>query len=173
MPHPLPGLAGESGGEGFYLAGRSGGQRGNAMSTYLAHPGEITAKWHVVDATDQVLGRMAARIAIILQGKHRPTYTRNVDTGDFVIVLNAEKVKVTGKKSEQIQYETYSTYAGGRRLYSYKAMNSLHPEKVIELAVRRMLPKSKMGRNILGKLKVYRGTEHPHAAQQPVPLKLA
>ncbi len=143
------------------------------MSTYLAHPGEITAKWHVVDATDQVLGRMAARIAIILQGKHRPTYTRNVDTGDFVIVLNAEKVKVTGKKSEQIQYETYSTYAGGRRLYSYKAMNSLHPEKVIELAVRRMLPKSKMGRNILGKLKVYRGTEHPHAAQQPVPLKLA
>jgi large subunit ribosomal protein L13 len=142
------------------------------MSTYLAHPGEIKAKWHVVDATDQVLGRLAARIAVILQGKHRPTYTRHVDTGDFVIVLNAEKVKVTGKKADQIQYETYSTYAGGRRLYAYKTMNALHPEKVIELAVRRMLPKSKMGRNILGKLKVYRGTEHPHAAQQPAPLKL-
>ena len=137
------------------------------MSTYMPKPGEVQANWHVVDATDQVLGRLAARVAIILQGKHKPTYTPNVDTGDFVIVLNAEKVKVTGKKADVIEYDTYSRYPGGRNIYSYKRMKQLHPEKVVELAVRRMLPKSKMGRNILGKLKIYRGPQHPHAAQQP------
>jgi len=138
----------------------------------MPKPGEVTANWHVVDATDQVLGRLAARVSMIIQGKHKPTYTPHVDTGDFVIVLNAEKVKVTGRKAEVIEYDTYSRYPGGRHLYSYRRMNQLHPEKVIELAVRRMLPKSKMGRNILGKLKVYKGTEHPHSAQQPTPLKL-
>lgn len=142
------------------------------MSTYMPKPGEVAANWHVVDATDQVLGRLAARVAMIIQGKHKATYTPHVDTGDFVIVINAEKVKVTGKKADVIEYDTYSRYPGGRHLYSYKRMNALHPEKVIELAVRRMLPKSKMGRNILGKLKVYRGPQHEHAAQQPKPLKL-
>ena len=142
------------------------------MSTYMPKPHEVAANWHVVDATDQVLGRLAARVAMILQGKHKATYTPHVDTGDFVIVINAEKVKVTGRKAEVIEYDTYSRYPGGRHLYSYKRMNELHPEKVIELAVRRMLPKSKMGRNILGKLKVYRGEQHPHGAQQPKPLKL-
>jgi large subunit ribosomal protein L13 len=137
------------------------------MSTYMPKPGEVQANWHVVDASDQVLGRLAARIAQILQGKHKPTYTPHVDTGDFVIVLNAEKVKVTGNKAEVTEYDTYSRYPGGRNIYSYKRMKELHPEKIVELAVRRMLPKSKMGRNILGKLKIYKGTEHPHQAQQP------
>lgn len=143
------------------------------MSTYMPKPGEVQANWHVVDATDQVLGRLAARIAHIIQGKNKPTYTPHVDTGDFVIVLNADKVKVTGNKAEVNEYDTYSRYPGGRNVYSYKRMKQLHPEKVVELAVRRMLPKSKMGRNILGKLKVYKGTEHPHQAQQPKELKLA
>ncbi len=143
------------------------------MSTYMPKPGEVQANWHVVDATDQVLGRLASRIAHIIQGKNKPTYTPHVDTGDFVIVLNADKVKVTGNKAEVNEYDTYSRYPSGRNIYSYKRMKELHPEKVVELAVRRMLPKSKMGRNILGKLKVYKGAEHPHQAQQPRELKLA
>jgi large subunit ribosomal protein L13 len=140
------------------------------MSTYMPKPGEVTANWHVIDATDQVLGRLASKISLLLQGKHKPTYTPHVDTGDFVVVINAAKVKITGRKADVKEYDTYSRYPGGRHLYSYKRMNELHPEKVIELAVRRMLPKSKMGRNILGKLKIYRQANHPHAAQQPKPL---
>ncbi|HLL87858.1 MAG TPA: 50S ribosomal protein L13 [Tepidisphaeraceae bacterium] len=143
------------------------------MSTYMPKPGEVAGNWHVVDADGQVLGRLASRIAVLLQGKHKPTYTPHVDTGDFVIVLNADKVQVTGRKAEVTQYDTYSRYPGGRRLYSYRTMNEKHPEKVIELAVRRMLPKSKLGRNILGKLKVYNGDQHPHAAQRPQPLTLS
>jgi large subunit ribosomal protein L13 len=144
-----------------------------STSSYRPKIGEVKANWHVVDATDQVLGRLASKISMIIQGKHKPTYTPSVDTGDFVIVINAEKVKLTGKKAEVTEYDTYSRYPGGRHLYSYRRMNEQHPEKVIELAVRRMLPKSKMGRNILGKLKVYKGSQHEHAAQQPKPLKLA
>lgn len=143
------------------------------MSTYMPKPGEVSANWHVVDATDMVLGRLASRVSIILQGKHKPTYTHHVQTGDFVIVLNAEKVRVTGRKSDVREYDTYSRYPGGRHVYSYKRMNELHPEKVVELAVRRMLPKNKLARDILGKLKIYRGGEHPHSAQQPKALKLA
>ena len=143
------------------------------MSTYLAKPGEIVAQWHVVDATDQVLGRLAAKIAMVLQGKHKPTFTRNVDTGDFVIVLNAEKARVTGKKADVIEYDTYSRHPGGRHIYSYKTMKELHPERIIELAVKRMLPKNKLGRDWLTKLKIYQGSEHPHSAQQPKELKLA
>jgi large subunit ribosomal protein L13 len=143
------------------------------MTTYMPKPGEVAANWHVVDATDQVLGRLASKIALILQGKNKPTYTPHVDTGDFVVVINAEKIVVTGSKAEVLEYDTYSRYPGGRHVYSYKDMLVLHPEKLIELAVRRMLPKSKMGRNILGKLKVYRGPQHPHSAQQPKELELA
>jgi large subunit ribosomal protein L13 len=143
------------------------------MSTYMPKPGEVSANWHVVDATDMVLGRLASRVSIILQGKHKPTYTHHVQTGDFVIVLNAEKVRVTGRKADVREYDTYSRYPGGRHVYSYKRMNELHPEKVVELAVRRMLPKNKLARDILGKLKIYRGGEHPHSAQQPKALKLA
>ena len=142
------------------------------MSTYMPKPGEVAANWHVVDATDQVLGRLASRISLILQGKHKPTYTPHVDTGDFVVVVNAERVRVTGRKADVLEFDTYSRYPGGRKLYSFKTMQAKHPEKLIELAVRRMLPKSKMGRNILGKLKIYRGDKHPHAAQQPKELKL-
>jgi large subunit ribosomal protein L13 len=142
------------------------------MSTYLPKPGEIKAEWHIVDATGLVLGRLASKVAMVLQGKNKPTYCPYVDTGDFVIILNAEKVKVTGKKADVIEFDTYSTYPGGRHLYSYKTMSKLHPEKIVELAVRRMLPKNKLARTQLGKLKVYKGTEHPHSAQQPKELKL-
>ena len=143
------------------------------MSTYMAKPGEVAANWHVVDGSGKVLGRLAARIATILQGKHKATYTPHVDTGDFVIVINAEKVRVTGRKADVTEYETYSRYPGGRHLYSFRRMQELHPEKIVELAVRRMLPKNKLGRNMLGKLKIYRGAAHPHSAQQPKELKLA
>jgi large subunit ribosomal protein L13 len=139
----------------------------------MPKPGEVAANWHVVDATDQVLGRLASRVSLIIQGKHKPTYTPHVDTGDFVVVVNADKVKVTGRKAEVLEYQTYSRYPGGQRTYSYKRMAELHPEKLVELAVRRMLPKNKMGRNILGKLKVYKGDKHPHSAQQPKELKFA
>jgi large subunit ribosomal protein L13 len=143
------------------------------MSTYTPKPGEIQPDWHVVDASNKVLGRLAAKIAMILQGKNKPTYTPHVDTGDFVIVLNADKIRVTGKKAEVIEYDTYSRYPGGRHLYSYKRMNQLHPERVIQLAVKRMLPKNKLGRHMLTKLKIYKGTEHSHSAQQPKQLELA
>ncbi len=142
-----------------------------SQSSYMPKPGEVPAQWHVMDGSDQVLGRLAARIAVLLQGKHKPTYTPHVDTGDFVVVVNAEKIKVTGQKADALEYDTYSRYAGGRRVYSYKAMKQEHPEKLLELAVRRMLPKNRLGRNILGKLKIYRGEQHPHAAQRPVTLK--
>jgi large subunit ribosomal protein L13 len=142
-------------------------------TTYMPKPHEVAADWHVVDADGQVLGRLASRIAVILQGKNKATYTPHVDTGDFVVVINAEKIRVTGRKAEVIEYDTYSRYPGGRHVYSFERMRALHPEKLIELAVRRMLPKSKMGRNILGKLKVYRGAQHPHRAQRPKELKLA
>jgi large subunit ribosomal protein L13 len=143
------------------------------MSTYMPKPGEITANWHVVDATDQVLGRLASRVALIIQGKHKPTFSRHVDTGDFVVILNSDKVKVTGKKADVLEYQTYSRYPSGQHIYSYKRMAELHSDKLVELAIRRMLPKNKMGRNILGKLKVYKGDSHPHSAQQPKALKFA
>ena len=143
------------------------------MSTYMPKPGEIQGNWHVIDATDQVLGRLAARVSIILQGKHKPTYTPHVDTGDFVVILNAEKVKVTGRKADVIEFDTYSRYPGGRHTYSYKRMTELHPERVIQLAVKRMLPKNKLGRTLLSKLKIYKGDKHPHQAQQPKELKIA
>ena len=146
--------------------------RGTKQQSFVASAKTHQRSWYVVDATDKILGRLAARVATIVQGKHKATYTPHVDTGDFVIVLNADKVKVTGAKAEVLEYDTYSRYPGGRRVYSYKTMSEKHPEKLVELAVRRMLPKSKMGRNILGKLKIYRGSTHPHSAQQPKELKI-
>src|SRR5437773_6903772 len=143
------------------------------MSTYTPKPGEIKPEWHIVDATNLVLGRLAAKVAMILQGKTKPTYAPHVDTGDFVIVLNAGKIKVTGRKADVIEYDTYSRYPGGRHLYSYKTMQELHPERVLQLAIKRMLPKNKMGRHLLTKCKIFKGTDHPHAAQQPKELKLA
>ena len=139
----------------------------------MPKPGEVQHEWFILDAKDQVLGRLASRIATIVQGKEKPIYTPHVDTGDFFIVLNADKIKVTGRKADAIQYETYSRYPGGRHLYPYRQMKKLHPEKVLELAVRRMLPKNKLARKILTKVKIYKGTEHPHAAQRPKELKLS
>jgi len=143
------------------------------MKTYMAKKGEIVAKWHVVDLTDKILGRAATRIATILMGKHRPEYTPHVDTGDFVIVLNASKLRITGgnKPTQQI-YQHFSGYPSGRKVTTFKVMMAKHPEKVVTEAVRRMLPKNKLGRVMLRKLKVYAGPDHPHQAQQPETLEI-
>lgn len=142
------------------------------MKTYMAKKGEVEQKWLTVDATDKVLGRMATKIATILMGKHRPEYTPHVDTGDFVIVVNAEKVKLTGSKLTQREYQWYTGYPSGRKVLSHEEMLEKHPEKVISEAVRRMLPKNKLGTVMLSKLKVYAGSDHPHQAQQPQELDL-
>jgi large subunit ribosomal protein L13 len=143
------------------------------MKTYSAKKSEVVPRWYVVDAQGRVLGRLAARIATILQGKHKPIYTPHVDTGDFVVVINAGKIKVTGKKLEQKEYRRYSGYPGGLHSRKLGEMLERFPTRVIEQAVRRMLPKTKLGRAMFKKLKVYAGPEHPHEAQQPAPLPLA
>ena len=141
--------------------------------SYVAKKGEVARRWHLVDATDVVLGRMASRLAEILMGKHKPEYTPHVDTGDFVVVINAEKVKLTGaKKREQRTYGRYSYYPGGYKEETLGSLMERHPDRVIELAVKRMLPKTKLGRVMLSKLKVYRNDQHPHQAQQPVEMTL-
>jgi large subunit ribosomal protein L13 len=142
------------------------------MKSYAAKPGEIEPTWHVVDATDKVLGRLAAKVAMMLMGKHRPTYTPSVDTGDCVIVINAEKVRVTGKKRTDKEYDWYTRYPGGHKSMTFDRMQAKHPERIIELAVERMLPKSRMGDKLAKKLKVYAGSNHPHQAQQPKTLEL-
>jgi len=142
------------------------------MKTYMAKPGEVAQKWYVVDASGQVLGRLAAKIAPILMGKHRPEYTPHVDTGEFVIVVNAEKFRLTGRKAEQKQYDRFSGYPGGRKVVPLRKMLAKHPTRPVEEAVRRMLPKTRLGSAMLRKLKVYAGPEHPHQAQQPKELKL-
>ena len=142
------------------------------MKTYAAKEIEIKRQWHLVDAEGKVLGRMASRIADVLRGKHKPFYTPNVDTGDFVVVINAGKVVVTGKKAQQKVYQRYSGYPGGLKEIKYADMLERHPERIIRLAVRRMIPSNKLGRRVLKKLKVYRGPEHPHEAQQPQVLSM-
>lgn len=140
--------------------------------TYMAKPGEVEAQWHLVDAEDKVLGRLATHIATILQGKHRPTYTPHVDTGDFVVVVNAEKVTVTGKKLDQKVYRRFTDYVGSMKTKTVRQMLESRPERVITEAVRRMLPRTKLGKKMLKKLKVYPGPDHPHEAQNPQPLDL-
>ena len=141
--------------------------------TYMAKTGEITPRWYVVDATDKVVGRLAAKIARILMGKHRVEYTPHVAMGDFVVVVNAAKVKVTGSaKLTQRTYQRFSGYPGGQKAVPRKEMLARHPERVVEEAVRRMLPKSKLGAVMFSRLKVYAGNEHPHQAQQPAALQL-
>lgn len=144
------------------------------MPTYVAKPAEAqaTRKWYVVDATDQPLGRLASRIASVLRGKHKPVYTTHVDTGDFVIVVNAAKVKLTGKKAEQKEYFTHSGYPGAIRRESFRHLVVRHPETPIVHAVKGMLPKNVLGRQMLEKLKVYGTAEHPHIAQKPETLGL-
>ena len=143
-----------------------------ANKCYQAKPGQVQQKWYVVDATDQVLGRLAVRIATVLMGKHKPTYTPHVDTGDFVVVLNAGRVKVTGRKKQTKVYQRYSGYPGGQKETTMEVMLERHPQRVLREAVRRMLPKNTIGRHMLRKLKLYTGSEHPHQAQQPEPLSL-
>ena len=143
------------------------------MSTYFPKEGEIARKWYVIDASGQTLGRLASRVASILMGKENPKYTPFIDTGDHVIVLNAEKVKLTGMKSEAKVYHHYTGYPGGLRSEDYRKRFVRKPELIIEDAVQRMLPKSKMGRQMKSKLKVYRGEKHPHQAQKPEGLALA
>jgi large subunit ribosomal protein L13 len=140
--------------------------------TYSAKPQEIERTWYLVDATDQTLGRLATRVATILRGKHKPCYTPHIDCGDYVIVINAEKVHVTGKKLEDKLYHRHSGYLGGLTTIPLGRMLQRHPTRAIEIAVRGMLPKNKLGRHMLKKLRVYAGAEHPHEAQQPEPLEL-
>ncbi|MBX9929337.1 MAG: 50S ribosomal protein L13 [Gemmatimonadaceae bacterium] len=143
------------------------------MKTFTATPSDIRHEWFVVDAEGLVLGRLAAEVAKILRGKHKPTFTPHMDTGDFVIVINAAKVKVTGKKIEQKQYFRHTGYMGHERYTSLGTMLAKHPERVIEKAVYGMLPKSTLARQKLRlKLRVYAGGDHPHVAQQPKPLTL-
>jgi large subunit ribosomal protein L13 len=142
------------------------------MRTYSAKPEEVTRKWFVVDASDQVLGRLASHVATILRGKHQPTFTPHVDTGDFVIVINASKVKLTGNKLTQKLYHRYSGYPGGFRSEEARHVLEKKPDFVIKKAVAGMLPKNVLGRQMITKLKVYGGAAHPHEAQRPQTLAL-
>ena len=137
------------------------------MKSYMASPATIERKWYVVDATGLTLGRLASEVAKVLRGKNKPVFTPHIDTGDYVIVINAEKVKVTGKKLDQKIYYHHSDYVGGMKETTLKEMLAKKPEKVIELAVKGMLPKGPLGREMYTKLHVYAGAEHPHAAQKP------
>lgn len=142
------------------------------MKSFVAKENQVEQKWLLVDAEGAILGRMAAKIAPILMGKTKPTYTPHIDTGDYVIVVNAEKIRVTGKKAESKEYDYYTHYPGGHKYVSFADMMARKPEKVIQMAVRRMLPKNRLARQMLKKLKVYRGPEHEHQAQRPAKIEL-
>ena len=142
------------------------------MKTYYAKPNEVEREWVLIDATDQVLGRVAAKAAHILKGKHKPQYTPHVDTGDFVIIINADKIKVTGNKATAKEYYRHTGYPGGLKCETFQEAMIKHPTRVIEHAVKGMLPKNTLGRKQGMKLKVYAGPEHPHAAQKPREIKL-
>ena len=142
------------------------------MKSYVAKPLEIERKWYVVDATDKTLGRLSTEIATILRGKHKPIYTPHVDTGDYIIVINAEKVKVTGKKYDQKMYRWHSGFMGGLKERTFSEVLEKNPERIIMKAVKGMIPKNSLGRQMLKKLKVYAGPEHNHAAQKPEALEL-
>ena len=144
----------------------------NSNKTFSPKAADVTRAWHVVDATDLPLGRLASEVATLLRGKHKPTFAPHIDGGDFVIVVNAEKVAVTSGKSQSKIYYRHSGYPGGIKAESFESLRLRRPEAIIERAVRGMLPKNKLGRQMARKLKVYAGAEHPHAAQQPQPLEL-
>jgi large subunit ribosomal protein L13 len=141
------------------------------MPTYSPKPGEVTRAWHVIDANDVVLGRLASHAAQLLRGKHKPQFAQHVDTGDFVVVVNAEKIALTGNKRDEYRYR-HSGYPGGLHRRTVGELLERRPERVIELAVRGMLPKNSLGRKQLKKLKVYAGPEHPHGAQKPQPFEI-
>jgi large subunit ribosomal protein L13 len=137
------------------------------MSTTIVNSKDVKREWFVIDAEGQTLGRLTTRIATVLRGKHKPTYTPHVDGGDYVIVLNADKIVFTGKKLDQKQYYKYSGYMGGLRSWTARELLDTYPERIIESAVKGMLPKNRLARQMIKKLKIYSGTEHPHAAQEP------
>ena len=142
------------------------------MKTYVTKPADIERSWYVVDAEGQTLGRLASQIAAVLRGKHKPIYSPSVDAGDFVVVINADKIKVTGRRMDQKMYYRHSGYPGGLREATLKEQLDRQPTRPVELAIKGMLPKNKLGRQMIKKLKVYAGPEHPHHAQQPVPMEL-
>jgi large subunit ribosomal protein L13 len=142
------------------------------MKTFSAKASEVPRKWWLIDAKDQVLGRVAVKAANLLRGKEKSVFTPHIDTGDFVIVVNADKVRVTGKKEEQKTFMSFSGYVGGHKSENVRARRVRHPELLVERAVRGMIPHNRLGRSVYRKLKVYRGEDHPHAAQQPAPVKL-
>ena len=142
------------------------------MRTFSPKDSDITRQWHVIDASGVVLGRLASQTAVLLRGKHKPIFAPHVDTGDFVIVINADKVALSGSKLEQKRAYRHSGYPGGLRSVSYGELMEKHPERAVEKAVRGMLPKNSLGRKTLRKLKVYAGPDHPHQAQQPVPFEI-
>ncbi len=137
------------------------------MKSYMAKTNEVDQKWYVIDAEGKVLGRLASEVSTILTGKNKPIYTPHIDTGDFVIIINAEKIKLTGKKLEQLNHTYHTGHPGGLKEIPYKKLMEEKPEKIIELAIKGMLPKNKIGRAMIKKLKVYAGPEHKHEAQQP------
>ncbi len=137
------------------------------MKSYMAKTAEVDRKWYVIDASNQTLGRLCSEVASILRGKHKATYTPHVDTGDFVIIINAGKIKLTGDKLNQKMYRYHTGYPGGLKEMDYRTLLQKKPEKAIEAAVKGMLPHNRLGRKIIKKLKVYRGSEHPHQAQKP------
>jgi len=144
----------------------------NCMSTWTVRPGDIERKWFIVDANDLVLGRLATQIATVLRGKHRPEFTPHADCGDHVIVVNAEKIRVTGNKENDKVYYHHTRFAGGLKSITLEKQREKHPERIIEAAVKGMMPKGPLGRSMLKKLKVYAGSEHPHTAQQPEAMQL-
>jgi len=141
------------------------------MKCYQAKANELEKSWYVIDATNMVVGRLAAQIAPILMGKHRPTYTPHIDTGDYVIVTNVDKVVFTGNKWQQKHYQWYTGHPGGQREEAAWKLFQRHPDRILQLAVQRMMPKNKIGRHMLTKLKLYAGPTHPHQAQSPIPLE--
>lgn len=143
------------------------------MKTYLAKTGEVDRKWYVIDAENQVLGRLAVKVANVLRGREKPVYTPHVDTGDFVVVINAEKVKLTGRKEQQKIYQDYTGHMGGQKEQTAAEVRARKPVRLVEDAVRRMLPKNRLARQQYTKLNVYAGAEHPHAAQKPEVLELS
>ncbi|MER7505655.1 50S ribosomal protein L13 [Nonomuraea pusilla] len=142
------------------------------MRTYSPKPADVQRQWYVIDATDVVLGRLASHVATLLRGKHKPIFANHVDTGDFVIVINADKIALSGNKLEQKKAYRHSGYPGGLRSVTYGELMEKRPEKAVEKAVKGMLPKNSLGRKMAKKLKVYAGSEHPHQAQQPVPFEI-
>jgi large subunit ribosomal protein L13 len=142
------------------------------VRTYTPKPADVQRQWHVIDATDVVLGRLASQVATLLRGKHKPIYAPHLDTGDFVIIVNADKVALTGNKREQKRAYRHSGYPGGLRSVGYGDLLAKHPERAVEKAIKGMLPKNTLGRKMLSKVKVYAGPEHPHQAQQPVPFEI-